>query len=138
MIGPPKKSHVLEKDKMEHASCLLSSNLEPGPAKGIHLYVVLAMNLSCSEQERAKRLPPDLAGADSRKLQQNKNSLERPVRASLSAPPSSRRPADKSTRDPRRQFHHLQSTGSPTSRPPTKPLVDPSQGGSVGLVTLQS
>jgi hypothetical protein len=112
-----------------------SINQVSRPAKGVHLYVVLATNLSCSDQERAKRLPHDLAGADSRQLQQNKNSLERPARSSSSAPPSSRRPADKPTRDLRRRFHHLQSTGSPTSRPFTKPLVDPSRGGSAGLVT---
>lgn len=34
-------------------------------------------------------------------------------------------------------FQHLQSTGSPASRPPTKPLVDPLRGGSAGLVPLQ-
>ena len=62
---------------------------------------------------------------------------ERPARSSSSAPPSSRRPADKPTRDPGNRFHHLQSTGSPTSSPFMKPLVDPSRGGSAGLVTLR-
>lgn len=32
---------------------------------------------------------------------------------------------------------HLQSTGLPTPRPHTRPLVDLSRGGSVGLVALQ-
>lgn len=82
--------------------------------------MVLATNLFCSNQERAKRLPPDLAGADSRQPRHNKSSLTRPARSPSSAPQSSRRSADKTTRNP-----HADNTCSQLAYLPLAHIRDP-------------